>query len=80
MWIRLTKDYVAGIVVGAGLLLLLLAVSAETGILAVDVLKGVGAKFGAFAMILAGGGMKQVCSGKNLWEALNEELQTVYKN
>lgn len=58
MWIRFTLEYVAGIVAGAGLLLFLLALSADSGLLAADGLKGAGTKFAGLAMILAGGGMK----------------------
>jgi len=58
MWIKLTSEYVSGIVAGAGLLLLLLALSADSELLAADGLKGAGVKFAALAMVLAGGGIK----------------------
>lgn len=58
MWKRLNAEYVAGIVAGAGLLLFLLALSADSGMLNAGGLKGAGTKFAAMAMILAGGGMR----------------------
>lgn len=58
MWLKLNTDYVAGIVGGAGLLLFLMALSADAGLLSFDGLKGAGTKFAGIAMILAGGGMK----------------------
>jgi hypothetical protein len=64
MWIKLNIDYVAGIVVGAGLLLLLLALSADAGMISADGLKGAGTKFAGLAMILAGGGMKWRAQGR----------------
>jgi hypothetical protein len=58
MWIKFNTDYVAGIVAGAGLLLVLLALSADSGMVSAEGLKGAGTKFAGLAMILAGGGMK----------------------
>jgi len=58
MWIRFTPDYVAGIVVGAGLLLFLLALSADLEWISADGLQGAGPRFAALAMVLAGGGLK----------------------
>ena len=58
MWIKFSTDYVAGIVVGAGFLLLLLSLSADSGMISADGLKGAGTKFVSLAMIFAGGGMK----------------------
>lgn len=58
MWIKFNTDYVAGIVGGAGVLLFLLALSADSGMIAADGLRGAGTKFAGLAMILAGGGMK----------------------
>jgi hypothetical protein len=58
LWIKFNTDYVAGIVGGAGLILFLLALSADSGMIAADGLKGAGTKFAGLAMILAGSGMK----------------------
>ena len=44
MWIKFNTDYVAGIVGGAGLLLFLLALCADSGMIAADGLKGAGTK------------------------------------
>ena len=63
MWLKLYADYIAGIVSGFGLLLFLLALSADSGLLNADGLKGAGTKFAALAMILAGGGMKWRAQG-----------------
>ena len=58
VWIKFNTDYVAGIVAGAGLLLLLLSFSADAGMISADGLRSAGMKFAGLAMILAGGGMK----------------------
>ena len=58
MFIKFTVDYLAGMITGAGLLLFLLAISADAEMLSADSLKGLGVKFAAIAMILAGGGVK----------------------
>lgn len=58
MWIKFNADYVYGMISGAGLLLFLLALSADGGMVSADGLKGAGTKFAGLAMILAGGGMK----------------------
>ena len=58
VWIKFNTDYVAGIVGGAGLLLFLLALSADAGMISADGLKSAGTKFAGLAMILASGGMK----------------------
>ncbi len=58
MWIKFNIEYVAGIVGGAGLLLFLLALSADAGMISADGLKGAGTKFAGLTMILAGSGMK----------------------
>jgi hypothetical protein len=58
MWLKLNAEYIAGIVTGAGLLLVLIALSADAGMLKADGLQGAGIKFAAIAMILAGGGTK----------------------
>jgi hypothetical protein len=58
MWIKFTAEYIAGIVAGAGLLLFMLALAADSGLLSADGLRGAGTKFAALAMVLAGGGMK----------------------
>ena len=58
MWIKFNTDYVSGIVGGAGLLLFLLALSADSGMISADGLRGAGTKFAAIAMLLTGGGMK----------------------
>ena len=58
MWIKFNTDYVAGIVAGAGLLLVVQSVSADAGMISADGLKSAGTKFAGLAMILAGGGMK----------------------
>ena len=65
MWIKFNTDYVAGIVVGAGFLLLLLALSADSGMISADGLKGAGTKFVGLAMMLAGGGMKWRTQGRS---------------
>lgn len=64
MWIKFNTDYVAGIVGGAGLLLFLLALSADVGMISAEGLKGAGTKFAGLAMILAGGGMKWRAQGR----------------
>lgn len=67
MWIKLHAEYVAGLISGAGLLLFLLALSADAGMIEAAGLKGAGVKFAAIAMLLAGGGMKwraQVAAAK----------------
>jgi hypothetical protein len=58
MWIKFSIDYISGMVSGAGLLLLLLAIAVDAGTLNAEGLKGAGPKFAALALILAGGGMK----------------------
>jgi len=58
MWTKFTLDFIAGIVAGAGLLLFLLALSADSGMISADGLKGAATKFVGLAMILAGSGMK----------------------
>lgn len=58
MWIKLTTEYVAGLVSGAGLLLLMLALATDAGLLSADGLKAPGTKFAALAVLLAGSGMK----------------------
>jgi len=58
MWTKFTLDFIAGIVAGAGLLLFLLALSADSGMISADGLKGAATKFAGLAMILAGSGMK----------------------
>lgn len=65
MWIKFNTDYVAGIVGGAGLLLFLLALSADSGVISAEGLKGAGFKFAALAMVLAGGGMKWRSQGRS---------------
>ena len=65
MWIKFNTDYVAGIIVGAGLLLVLLSLAADSGMISADGLKGAGTKFAGFAMILAGGGMKWRAQGRS---------------
>ena len=58
MWIKFNTDYVAGIIGGAGLLLFVLGLAADSGMISADGLKSAGTKFAGLAMILAGGGMK----------------------
>ena len=58
MWIKFNSDYIAGIVCGAGLLLFLIALLADTLLLSADGLRGAGTKFAGLALILAGGGFK----------------------
>lgn len=65
MWIKFNTDYVAGIVSRLGLLLFLLALSADSGMISADGLKGAGTKFAGLAMILAGGGMKWQAQGRS---------------
>ena len=57
MWSRFRLEYIAGIISGAGLLLFLLALAADSGMISAEGLKGAGTKFAALAMILGGGGM-----------------------
>lgn len=58
MWLKFNADYVAGIVGGAGLMLFLLALSADADMISADGLKNAGTKFAGLAAILAGAGMK----------------------
>jgi hypothetical protein len=58
MWIRFTLAYFAGMITGAGLLLFFMALAIDAGMLNFENLRGVAVKFGAIAMILAGGGMQ----------------------
>lgn len=64
MWLKISDDYVAGIVSGFGLLLFFLALSADSELLNADRLKSPGTRFAALAMILAGGGMKWRAQGR----------------
>jgi len=65
MWLKFNTEYVAGIVGGAGLLLFLLALSADSGMISANGLTGAGTKFAGLAMILAGGGMKWRAQGRS---------------
>lgn len=58
MWIKFTEDYIAGLISGAGLLLLVVGLCADAGILTADGLQGAGTKFAGLALLLAGGGLK----------------------
>lgn len=64
MWIKFNTEYVAGIIGGAGLLLFLLALTADSGMISADGLKGAGTKFAGLTMVLAGGGMKMRAQGR----------------
>ncbi len=65
MWLKFNTEYVAGIVGGAGLILFLLALAADSGMISADGLKGAGTKFAGLTMILAGGGIKWQAQGRS---------------
>lgn len=58
MRIKFTQDYIAGIIVGAGLAVFLLSLAADSDMLTAESLGKSGAKFAGLAMLIAGGGMK----------------------
>lgn len=58
MWIKFSKDYVAGILTGAGTAIFFLALAARSGVLSSGFLVENGALFCGLAFVLGGGGMK----------------------
>ena len=58
MWIKFTADYIAGAIAGAGLIVVLLSLTADSDLLKPDFLTRPGTIYAGLAMLLAGGGMK----------------------
>lgn len=56
--VRMTADYCAGILTGAGLAIFFLALAVQSDLLKSDILVHSGIMFAGIALILGGGGMK----------------------